>query len=249
MFGQRVLIYRMNGPLSLAFLMLILDALIGGKTVLVMTVIHNWIVRRRWLTIFILIGMTIALGIAHFKSSDTNLTWYLDSETGVGTYFSALVFFIVGISVFRRASQSDKTWSWIPLLVVFWGLAIDELNGMHHGLTRIFENSIILDNLEKSGFGIWVIIAIPIVIVFSIWIYYFFSKTISGKGKWVAFVGLGFWLMSLALEFVQSSFFSHSIQCGVEELLEIIGAIIFLSVIAVPRGRRASGRTLRKKSG
>ena len=162
----------------------------------------------------------------------------LDREHNIPTYFSAILLLISGLlsSAIALAKNNRKDTSvpyWAILALIFIFMSLDEETSIH----EMFMDPL-RDMLDAGGifYFTWVVIAIPLVVLFVIGYWRFFQQVPRKFRNWL-FISLGLYLAgALGLELLggwyadqysQNDLF-YNVITTVEESLELIGAIFLI---------------------
>lgn len=212
---------------------------------------------RRVLTagVWTLALLALGLGVLHLRYADLRsggVYWFnLDKEKNLPTWFSGLLFFLVGCMAFvahyweRRRNEEHGPCFRLPGLWVVVGavgllLSLDEVTVLHENL---FWRAIRLTT-ERLGRGWvyvtqWELVFAPVIVVtFGLLVVLFVNRfRMSRPSAQNAGVGLGCWLGGLCLEGTRgifdlagSSWYSGEVL--VEEELEMFGALLLATAVA-----------------
>ncbi|ODS31477.1 MAG: hypothetical protein SCARUB_03408 [Candidatus Scalindua rubra] len=211
---------------------------------------------RRTICVYlcILLAIAIILGMLHCFFADIRVervSWLnLDKERNISTWFSGLLFFLLGCSAFVAYYQERKNnaevhdcfrlpilWLGIGLSGLF--MSLDDITILHENLfwreIRLFS--------EKFGDSWiyvtqWQILFAPAILLILSYFVIFLSNRF-GCSLWAklgAFTGIGCWLVSLSLEGMRGMFklkskWWYSFEVLIEEEMEMMGTIFLLSSI------------------
>ncbi|WP_346623448.1 hypothetical protein [Blastococcus montanus] len=218
------------------------------------------IVRPRRLTL-VLIGVAVLLGavsltvnLLAFRAGTTQTPvagslgagpqdfFNVDREANLPTWFATAVLLLAAASVAGVAAWASRTrdrwrWHWWVLAATFCYLSIDELVRLHE--KAIGPVSQVIDATGIFTFGWWVPAA-PLVIVFAI-AYLRFLRALPAKvGGLMVLAGALYVGGAMGMEIVGSWVAdargtlspAYSVVTTVEEMLEMLGVIVFLHAVA-----------------
>jgi len=163
---------------------------------------------------------------------------YLDRETSIPTYFSSLLLLISSvlfalIARLKQLSNSSYKYHWILLSVIFLLMSVDETASLHEQLNKPMR---LMFNPSGILLFAWVIVAIPLVILFLIaYLRFFFHLPRKTKILFALATGLyiggaiGFELIGAGLV-SQSGFHNliYFIIAIIEESMEIVGLLFLI---------------------
>jgi hypothetical protein len=163
---------------------------------------------------------------------------YLDRETSIPTYYSSLLLLISAvlfalIARLKQLSNSSYKYHWILLSVIFLLMSVDETASLHEQLNKPMR---LMFNPSGILLFAWVIVAIPLVILFLIaYLRFFFHLPRKTKILFALATGLyiggaiGFELIGAGLV-SQSGFHNliYFIIAIIEESMEIVGLLFLI---------------------
>ena len=206
----------------------------------------------------ILMACVMLLGVAHWFFSDVRIGrvyWFhLDKERNVPTWFSGLVFFLLGCAALvafywerhLNLQHPEKPLFRLPILWLGIGLAgfymsLDEITILHENLfwreTRLASAEI---GETLKFFTQWQLLFAPAILMVLAYFIVFFSNRYrtSKRARNSAFTGIACWVIALSLEGFRETFIlwgasQYELPMIVEEMLETIGAIFLLGAIVL----------------
>lgn len=178
--------------------------------------------------------------------------FYYDLEGNIPTWFSSILLFLCAERAWRVASAAraaGNRWHrhWRGLSVIFAYLSMDELVQLHEQVVVPLREALSLGGVLRFA---WVIIAVPLVIVFAI----IYLRFLMAQPLWtrVAFIVSGLVYVGAAAgmemigALVVTAFGFQSLLyaavSAVEEGAEMIGVVLFLGALTVALARM-QGRT------
>lgn len=219
------------------------------------------IVRPRHLTL-VLAGVAVLLGavsltvnLLAFQAGDSQVPvagslgagpqdfFNVNREANLPTWFSSAVLLLAAASVAGVAAWASRTrdrwrWHWWVLAATFCYLSIDELVRLHEKASG--HVSQVVEPTGIFAFGWW-IVAAPLVAVFAV-AYLRFLRALPAKvGGLIVLAGglyvggaIGMEIVGSWLSDAQGTTLSpgYLLVTTVEEMLEMIGAIVFLHAVA-----------------
>jgi hypothetical protein len=200
----------------------------------------------------LLITAALGLGVLHYFFADLEahrVYWLnLDKERNLPTWFSAALFFLLGLAAAvayvweRKRNLEGEVCFRLPVLwlgVSMAGLlmSVDEMTILHENL---FWREVRQSSARSGGAWLyvtqWQIVFAPVILLLLGYFALFFSNRFSASRVALrsAFAGIGSWMAALLLEGVRA--FSkqggwYSIQVLLEEELEMLGAILLLGAV------------------
>lgn len=178
--------------------------------------------------------------------------FYYDLEGNIPTWFSSILLFLCAerawrIAVAARASGDRWHRHWRGLAVIFTYLSLDELVQLHEQVVVPLRRSLSLGGVLTFA---WVVIAVPLVVVFAI----LYLRFLRAQPLWtrVAFIVSGLVYvggaagMEMIGALVVTTFGFQSLLfaavSGVEEGAEMLGLVLFLGALTAALARM-QGRT------
>jgi len=245
-FGIRIVVERANHPFAY-MLWTLFFGMIFSKDRLGLTDICSRIGSKRSTSVVITLIAAIAFfELCHFIAPEANLFWNLDSESGLATYYHSFLLFVNGmciLSIFDRERSAGKKGAllWIPILILFWGLSIDELVGFHNGVPRYLEKIGLYHGSIGSGIPEWPVLLAPVAIAFVIYLFIFIWKRLWGKGHLFALCSIAvvIWVFAYSAEMLLATSLNHQIQVGLEEGAELLGTSLMLIVFLFYCGKES----------
>lgn len=163
---------------------------------------------------------------------------YLDRETSIPTYYSSLLLLISAvlfgfIARMKQLSHSPYKYHWILLAVIFVLMSVDETASLHEQLNKPMRLMFNQGGIFLFG---WVIVAIPVTILFVIaYLRFFFHLSRKTKILFALAAGLyiggaiGFELIGAGYvsEYGQQNF-TYFIIALIEESMEVTGLIVLI---------------------
>lgn len=193
---------------------------------------------RIFLTIvfFLLVMNIIDIIYTHYLDHDMFFRnkWTFDGERNFPAYyssftllFSSLLLFIIALS---KKNQHNEYFYWLGLSAIFLYLSLDELLRIHENLSPLAEKFL----SESPYIGWWVpvgIILLPLSLIYLRFVFNLQKRTrylfiISGLIFILGAVGFEI-LGSIALE-TNGRDITYAILYTIEELLEMLGIVIFI---------------------
>lgn len=217
------------------------------------------IIRPRRLTL-VLIGVAVLLGavsltvnLLAYQAGNTQMPaagtlgagpqdfFNVDREANLPTWFSSAVLLLAAASVAGVAAWASRTrdrwrWHWWVLAAAFCYLSIDELVRLHEKASG--QVSQVVDATGIFTFGWWVV-AVPLVAVFAI-AYLRFLRALPAKVGGLMVLAGGLYVGgAIGMEIVASWLAdaqgtlspAYSLVTTVEELLEMVGVVVFLHAV------------------
>ncbi len=236
-FGIRIVVERANHPFAY-MLWVLLFGMIFSKDRLGFTDICSRIGSKKPSSVIpILVAAIVIFELCHFIAPEANLFWNLDSESGLATYYHSFLLFANGVcilSIFDRERSTEKKGAfwWTPILILFWGLSIDELVGFHNGVPRYLQKIGLYEGSIGNGIPEWPILLAPVAIAVVIYFLIFIWKRFRGKGYLIAlcFTAVAIWVLAYSAEMLLATSLNHQIQVGLEEGAELLGTSLMLIV-------------------
>ena len=160
-----------------------------------------------------------------------------NTENNIPTFYSALALLLSSVLLRLIAltykKQNLTFYSWILLSVVFLFLSLDEMLELHEHLVRLTQR---LLNLSGFGTAYWTIPYVTAVIILFLLLIKFLNKLPKRTLKLFVLAGILFILGSVGMEIIggrQEEIFgreniTYVLFYTIEELLEMIGVIIFI---------------------
>ena len=176
--------------------------------------------------------------------------FFYDLEGNIPTWFSSILLFLCAerawwVASAARASGNRWHRHWRGLSVIFAYLSLDELAQLHEPVGAALRESMSLDGALRFA---WVVIAVPLVVVFAI----LYLRFLMAQPLWtrVAFIVSGLVYvgaaagMELIGSLVVTAFGFHSplyvAVSAVEEGAEMLGVVLFLGALTVALARMQS---------
>lgn len=178
--------------------------------------------------------------------------FYYDLESNIPTWFSSILLFLCAERAWRVASAgraSGDPWHrhWRGLSIIFTYLSLDELAQLHEQVVVPLRSALSLGGVLTFA---WVVIAVPLVVVFGI----FYLRFLMAQPRWtrVAFIVSGLLYVGAAagMEMVGGLVVTafgfqsplYAAVSAVEEGTEMLGVVLFLGALTVAlRGVPNSG--------
>lgn len=205
--------------------------------------------------VYSLVGIVIYLASLHigvlwvyFTVDDPKVFDFVDMvdfdvEGNLPTLYSAVAIFLASLllaTIWRlRKQQGDKDHKyWLGLLVIFVFLALDEGVGIHEHIGDFFES---LEILPAEGFlyFAWVVPYAVLLLLFTVF-YLRFVWRLPAVTRWgLILAGMIFLTGAVGVEVISAeeadkhgtSTLKYSVLYTIEELLEMGGIILFISVL------------------
>jgi len=170
------------------------------------------------------------------------LTYFfnIDEEWNLPTFFSVFLFIFIAIIlyiIFKTLHREKKknTFYWLSLSILFILLGIDESVAIHERFIEPLRDWLNLSGIFYYG---WVILGILFIFVIFI-LYIKFLKSLTPKIRnWIILAGIVYIAGALGMEMVGGWYFEihdndflYQIIVTVEEVLEILGLIIFIKTL------------------
>ncbi len=158
--------------------------------------------------------------------------WFSSMQLAV---ISALSMYIA----YRDRQRSPHEWMngwWITSALFLW-ISMDEVSQIHEGLGDWLGRHYVIALGTSDLFFSWELAFAPLIILFAAYLGLFFWRRLAGRPwlRTLAAAGLLAWILALACEaiteFGQSSRWVKMQWTGLEELLEMAGATVFLLVL------------------
>ncbi len=204
----------------------------------------------------IMLCVAIILGILHYFFLDLKeggVYWFnLDKERNIQTWFSGVIFFLIGFtSIFvysceKKYNEQNGYYFRLPILwlgvaLVGFFMSLDEITILHENLFwREIRYLTVGFNNSWRYLTQWQVLFAPAILLILCYFIIFFSNrfSISNKVRNNAFIGIGCWMGALFLEGIRHTFklagsFWYSLHVLFEEELEMIGGIFLLGTIAL----------------
>lgn len=165
----------------------------------------------------------------------------LNGENNIPSYFSTIIllisaFLLYVIATRKKISQDIYSLHWKVLSAIFFFMSLDEAASIHELLISVMGKLFHASGIFYFG---WVLVGIPLVIVFTIaYLKFLFHLPM----KWrisISISGILYVSGALGMEMVGGSYlsrtgvedFTYSMMVLVEESLENIGIILFISAL------------------
>jgi hypothetical protein len=209
------------------------------------------------------------LGIQNRVVNRLEKWFFVDLEAGVPAWFSAVLLFLIGERLWRigTAARADgdrwhRHWLWLGATFVY--LSLDEVIQIHE-LGALLTS--VLDMGGAFAIAAWVVLAIPLLLVFGVLFVPFFLA-LPMWTRWAFVVSalvylggaIGFEMLGALVadrvgvintvtttvdgvttssQFLTVPSVTYAIIAGVEEALEMMGAVMFLGAVTVRLQRGA----------
>ncbi|HHS51059.1 MAG TPA: hypothetical protein ENN07_08095 [candidate division Zixibacteria bacterium] len=236
-FRQPASLTRANHPFSWA-LYLILAGVIFTDGRLGFSRLVDRVAELRPRKVFLYLMIIIALlEIAHFAFGLKSKLWHLDSQVDFGTYYHCILLFFTGTVLLKmmdaeRERGIRKTWGWIPVMIVFFGISIDELISFHNGIPGHLKDLGILPRDADFGVPKWPILLAPLALAVVIYFFAFLWKRLKKHPPLnkLLVAAIVIWVLAYASELLLATGMNHLLQVGLEEGLEKLGSSMFLVI-------------------
>ncbi len=185
----------------------------------------------------------LRLGIGDFPGLDSMIRWLdVDGEGGVPAWFSGIVLFLCaqGLWLLADASATGPRGRWAfrerVLAAAFVYLSLDELTQIHEQSIDPLVDAFGFDGVLAFA---WVVLAVPLAAAMAVWFVPYLLHLPRAAALLMVLSGVLFVGGAAGVELVGAAIFSaegfdtlrYTIAVAVEEGLEMLGAVLFLSVV------------------
>jgi len=180
----------------------------------------------------------------------------LDKEWNFPTVYSSLLLLLVAAAQFFiasecRANRSRDFRHWLVLAALFWFLGLDELFSFHNSAKHLVPEwfrQIPLFNLRWDLR--WIVIVVPVAIIIALLFVPFLFRLPRRTASGIIIAGLIYFGAAVGLEMVGGWWigkhgkrnWTYATEAVFEETLEMVGALMFLSVLLAYIERALAGR-------
>lgn len=201
--------------------------------------------------IIILVFVSALLAVLHYYLADLKfggVYWFnLDKERNLPTWFSGMLFFLVGcvaLGAFYWEKKNNEIHNllfripqlWLGVALIGFAMSLDEMTILHENL---FWKDIrqVSSNLHGSMIYVtqWQVLYAPVIVFTFGYFAVFFTNRFGASRRAIvsAFAGITVWMIALLLEGTRQTFKNagselYSLQTLVEEFFEMFGAILLL---------------------
>jgi len=252
--GNRVSVQMANHPFSYAIWVLIAGLVFTKDRLGFPNLFDKIQAFKTSQILFVLLSITAFFELGHFIAPLNSAFWNLDSESGLATYYQSAMLFSTGACVFmlyqkERLEGIPKPSGWLPILVVFWGLAIDELVAFHNGMPKYLSKLGLYSGGGSTNFPMWVVFLAPLALAVVIYLISFILKRFKGKKGLLllSLLALVVWVLAYLSELLLVTSLNHQLQVGIEEGAELLGTSLFFCVFAGYKSNYAKARKKNKK--
>jgi MFS family permease len=201
--------------------------------------------------IIILVIVSAFLAILHYYLADIKIGgvyWFnLDKERNLPTWFSGMLFFLVGcvaMAAFYWERKNNEVHNllfkmpqlWLGVALIGFAMSLDEMTILHENLFwKDIRN--VSSKLDGSMMYVtqWQVLYAPVIVITFGYFGVFFTNRFGASRRAIisAFTGMAIWMIALLLEGTRQTFKNagaelYSLQTLVEEYFEMFGAILLL---------------------
>lgn len=185
------------------------------------------ILRLRICSVLLLYTLHLACARGEIRIFD------LDSESGMGTVYSAYLLLTNSIICFclsTTIARDDGRTFFGMLATLFAVMSIDELQEFHRQVPKYLYQAVTghATGYTEGHIVIWVIMLAPVMAGVFFWILRGAKRYIPGDARWIAAAGVICWVVAVGLEgTIGVDLIPRTVESGVEETLEMLGVALF----------------------
>ena len=218
--------------------------------------------RTFWILTIVALGLTgasllgqLVLLVQRGRLDGSGTLFSVNHESSIPTWFQSFLFFLCfvllcAISAARRRQRTGQTLGWIGLSLTFLFLSIEEVAGIHEGLSGPLGRT-----FGASGFlrFTWVLAGAAFTVLFAATYWTFLRRLEPRIGRLFLTAGAVYVMGAVGMEMIGGAWASaHGLQdpvyalvlVNVEELLEMLGVVIFAYALLSYVGSQALVVTL-----